>query len=165
MLMVAVITIAASCGSDSQEAQPDNVQSLVGKWQFKRFEGHFTQPNGSVKEVAWNTADTGLKLYWEFRSNGEFIATTSDKSEKGRWTLKVDKTDGTTIEEGWLTLSGFPEASSMSDILGTDELIYKIGITKVTTSNATYVSLVTEVDASKGRDGLKTMLVYRYEKL
>ena len=65
-----------------------------------------------------------------------------------------------------LTASGTGfESPSVNHILGTDELIYKIRTTKVTTSNATYISLVTEVDASKGRDGLKTMLVYRYEKL
>lgn len=159
-----MLNIAATCNSDEDDPQPDNFQSLLGKWKFVHFDGSFTQTNGSVDEVSWNAEDRGIEIYWEFKSNGEFIGTYDGQSGKGRWELEVTKLDGTIIDEGKLSIVGFDNAD-LTDIIGTKDLVYDVHTTRVTVNSNTYISLVGKVDASKARDGLKTIFRYHYRKL
>jgi hypothetical protein len=165
MLIVLMTSMAASCGSDDAEPLPDNFQSLLGKWKFTHFDGQFTQSNGSVQNISWNASDRGIELYWEFKSNGDFLAIDGNTTISGRWHLEVARTDGTSIDEGTLTLSELPKGSSLEAVFGTEDLIFKVLTNKITENGTTYIGLITEIDASKANDGLKTILRYSYRKV
>ena len=168
LLCFLMLNIAATCNSDEEEPKPDGLQSFLGKWTFSHFEMNQTKTDGSIHTAAWNAEDKGINIFWEFKSNGDFIATEGNKSATGKWELKVtklDESDPTLVEEGTLIISGVPSADEVAKELGMEKLTYKVHSYFFFYQGTYFKMFVVEVDASKAApEYLKTIFKYTYIK-
>lgn len=167
-LLLAVLfgNSGAGCGSKTEDPQPDEFLSLLGKWQFIRFTQSQVKSNGSVASDMWLAKEQGIDLVWEFSSNGVFKsygnAAKGYSEQTGNWSLTVTKLDGKHIEEGKLIITG-PATEDLAKVLGVEKVIYYIS---ANTNYATGVSyLSADVDATNiSPTKLTTTFSYDFEK-
>lgn len=119
ILSVFILNSGAGCSSKTDDPQPDNFQSLLGRWEIgvaniyvkdsqgERLLGSFRKGlayifyqdggyDGCILPGSdWdNAGQSGATGVWNCSTN-----------KPGRWSLKVTKVSGKTIEEGTLTLT------------------------------------------------------------
>jgi len=161
---VAVVLVAISMAftvRPNDETQQGS-SNLVGKWKFAHFKTTQYKNDQLHKQDEWSTADRKIEIYWEFKSNGDLIATEKSTTANGKWKLEVLKKEGSHIKEGKLTLWGFPGVDELAKMLDMKQLTYNVRTVTIAGSEM----LVAEVDASKASPpGLKTIFAYSYKKL
>lgn len=123
---VVLINCGAGCSSEKDDPKPDNVNTMLGEWKLIQITTYQQKSDGSTHKSVNLIADRGVKIIWDFKSNGDFLAT-NEKGEKqtAKWSLKIEKTTGTLIDKGTLTLTG-PWASQTAQVFGKQTLDYGI---------------------------------------
>ncbi|GAB3926318.1 hypothetical protein [Larkinella terrae] len=157
----------AGCGSkNADEPQPQQISSLVGKWEAIRALYHITRQDGTTLTTGPELKQNGTVIIWEFFSDGRLTATGdidgSTKTREVRWSLNAKHTSGIGIEEGKLTIIG-KEEKEFAQLLGqAGDLTYNIQT--VDGINGSAVMLL-ELDATKVGPYKKNILTYVYHKL
>jgi len=86
-LGILVLNSGAGCGSKTEDSQPDNFQSLIGKWEAIRAVYEITKHNGSEIASTIELKAKGTVIIWDFFSDGRLIATQGSESREVRWEL------------------------------------------------------------------------------
>ena len=142
LLGIFILNSGAGCSSKTDDPQPDNFTSLLGKWEaltydriYVTLEGKRINDHGEIK----------AKITWEFLQDGRLIATEGSNSREIRWKLSVEAVAGKNIAKGKLTLYG-NEEKQLAAMLGQGgDLTYNI----ITYDLFGTVHFKSSVDASK----------------
>ncbi|MBD2704881.1 hypothetical protein IC229_29890 [Spirosoma sp. BT702] len=157
----------AGCSSkNSDDPQPQQITSLVGKWEAIRALYHITKQDGTTLSTGPELKSKGTVIIWEFFSDGRLKATGdidgSTKTREVRWSLNAKRTSGIGIEEGKLTIIGKEEREFAQLIGQTGDLTYDIQTVDGINGSA---AMFLEVDATKVGPYKKNILTYVYHKL
>ncbi|AXE19795.1 hypothetical protein DR864_19635 [Runella rosea] len=159
LLSILVLNSGAGCGSKTEDPQPDNFQSLIGKWEAIRFVYEIVKQDGSEIDTGTELKSKGTVIIWEFFSDGRLVATQDGKSREVRWELKVKRLNGVNIDVGELKIIGTQEKQLAETLGQSGDLTYAIE----TSSEVKIMSL--RVDATKIGPYKKNTLIYTYHKL
>lgn len=158
-MSILVLNLSAGYGSKTEAAQPDNFQSLIGKWEAIRFVYEIMKQDGSEIATGTELKSKGTVIIWEFFSDGRLVATQDGKSREVRWELKVKRLNGVNIDVGELKIIGTQEKQLAETLGQSSDLTYAIE----TSSEAKIMSL--RVDATKIGPYKQNILIYTYHKL
>jgi hypothetical protein len=159
LLTVFIFNSGAGCGSKTDDPQPDNFQSLIGKWEAIRAKYEITKQDGTEISTGPELKANGTVLIWEFFSDGRLKTTLNGTSREVRWELKVQRLNGKDIDVGELKIIGDEEREFAQSIGQNGDLTYAIE----TSANSNTMSL--RVDATKVSPYKKNILIYTYHKL
>ena len=154
---ILLINTAAGCGSQTEDPQPDNFTSLLGKWEAIRARYEITKQDGTELSTGPEFKSKGVVIIWEFFKDGRLVATMDGKSREVRWELKVTRTSGTSIDVGELKIIGDEEKQLAQSLGQSGDLTYSIE----TSGNIMHL----KVDATSQGPYKKNILVYTYAKL
>lgn len=162
ILGVFIINSGAGCSSKADDPQPDNFQSLLGKWQLQGFTYNITKQDGSTKIDKVDAKARGIIVFYEFFSDGRLVLTQDGKTLNGRWSLNVNQLDGKDIQDGKLTISGADEWREVAQSLGqSGDLTYEVG-TATYANNPVVMNL--SIDVTSTGPYKKNVLIYTFEK-
>lgn len=164
LLGIFILNSGAGCSSKTDDPQPDNFTSLLGKWQLQSFAYNFTKQDGTTKIDLVDAKSRNIIVFYEFFNDGRLIITQDGKSLQGQWNLKVTKLDGKDIQEGsTLTVSGPSEWRELAKSLGqSGDLTYEIG-TDSPAGKAAIMSL--SIDVTSTGPYKKNILIYTLHKV
>lgn len=158
LLIVFFGNSGAGCGSKTTEdPQPDNFTSLLGKWEAIRARYEITKQDGSEISTGPEFKSKGVVIIWEFFKDGRLVATMDDKRREVRWELKVSRVNGQSIELGELKIIGDEEKQLAQSLGQNGDLTYNIE------TSGNFMSL--RVDATSQGPYKKNILIYTYARL
>ena len=164
LLGILVLNSGAGCGSKTEDPQPDNFQSLLGKWEAQSVTHTITKQNGTTVVDPVPFRARGVIIVWEFFKDGRLVATQDGKSREVRWKLTVTQLDGKDINDGKLTLIGTEEKELAQSIGQAGDLTYEIDISaSAFAGKPTMMNL--SVDVTSQGNYKKHILNYLYHKL
>lgn len=148
---------AAGCVSNTEDPQPDNFTSLLGKWEAIRARYEITKQDGSEISTGPELKSKGVIIIWEFFKDGRMVATMDGQRREVRWELKVTRLNGKDIDVGQLKIIGKEEKELAQSLGQSGDLTYDIELK----DNTMYL----KVDATSQGPYKKNILVYTYQKL
>jgi hypothetical protein len=157
LLGVGLLNTAAGCSSSTEEPQPDNFTSLLGKWEAIRARYEITKQDGTELSSGPEFKSKGVVIIWEFFKDGRLVSTMNGKSREVRWELKVSRLSGQSIDVGELKIIGDEERQLAQSFGQNGDLTYNIEVS----GNIMYL----KVDATSQGPYKKNILVYTYQKL
>lgn len=126
LAVIVLISCGAGCGSEKEAPKPDGYNTLLGQWRLYQVTTYQQKTDGTNHKGSYLAADRGIKITWDFKSNGDFSATNEKgETQTGKWSLKVTRSAGNFIDEGTLTLTG-SWASETAKVFGKETLDYGI---------------------------------------
>lgn len=161
LLTIFILNSGAGCGAKSEDPQPDNFQSLIGKWEAQTSTYTITKQDGSSLIDKTDLKAKGINITWEFFSDGRLVATQEGKSVESRWKLNVKSTGDKGGIYGTLTLIGTQQKKLAESIGQSGDLTYDLGTIKTSTT----VDLVLDLDVTKIGPYKKNTLTQRFSQL
>jgi hypothetical protein len=123
LLGIFILNSGAGCSSKTDDPQPDNFQSLLGKWEALTYDRSYVTLEGKQKN---DQGEIKAKVIWEFLQDGRLITTDGNNSREVRWKLSVEEVADKNIAKGKLTLIG-DEEKKLAALLGqVGDLTYNI---------------------------------------
>lgn len=159
---IVLISCGAGCSSEKDDPKPDNFNSMLGQWELYRVVTFQDQSNGSVHTGSYLAKDRGIKITWDFKSNGDFNAT-NEKGERqtAKWSLKITKASGNFIDDGVLTFTG-SWATETAAAFGKQTLDYGISQSERDGKPGFYAGIETVYNEELN---LKMKILYEYVKI
>lgn len=162
----------AGCGNNkADDPQPEQMQTLIGKWEAVSAKYTITEHNGTVKTTGPDFKSNGTIIIWEFFSDGRMKATANTgpggatQTREVRWSLNARQIDPNgDINDGTLTIIGNEERELAKTLGQSGDLTYDIGTIGKSVANGT-TKMYLSVDATKVGPYKKNILTYTYQKL
>lgn len=155
----------AGCSEKSENPEPDNFASMLGKWKLDTYVLTKVLTDGREKVSVWHAKDHAVNIVWDFKNSGAFTASDGTKQMEGSWELQVKKGNADIIEDATLTLNGEAAQEVAQTITGKDLLTGKLIASK--DNMGAYFIITYEADISLGYfpDGKKVTISYTYRKI
>ncbi len=165
LLGVFFLNAGAGCSGKSDDPQPDNFQTLLGKWRLERVDNEGTKHNGTELIRTSKVRENGGVYVYEFFSDGRLRATGDGKSRDLRWELNVTRLSGKDIDIGTLKLIGDEERKLAQSIGQSGELTFNITTSDLGGANFAIMHLSLDATKLEEEEYKKIILTYIYHSI